>query len=80
MPSYVYAAAAPGIGASRNATGGLYRLEVETSRWAALTTGLPHDVEARCIAADAATPRILFLGTQFGLFRGSDGGESWSPL
>lgn len=80
MPNHVYAAAAPGIGASSNATGGIYRLEVETSRWEKLTTGLPDGVEARCVAARADTPRILHLGTQSGLYRSGDGGDSWSAL
>jgi photosystem II stability/assembly factor-like uncharacterized protein len=80
MPSYVYAAAAAGIGASKNAAGGLYRLDVDRGRWEALTAGLPDGVEARCIAAQADAPAVLYVGTQSGVYRSTDGGDSWTRL
>jgi photosystem II stability/assembly factor-like uncharacterized protein len=81
MPSYIYAGAAPWIAASKDApTGGLYRLDVDTGRWEKLTSGLPDGVEARCVAAQPGAPGILYVGTQSGPYRSTDGGDSWIQL
>ena len=81
MPRYVYAGAAPWIAASAEArTGGLYRLDPENGEWRKLTAGLPEGVEARCIAARPGAPEVIYVGTQTGPYRSSDGGESWRAL
>ena len=81
MANYVYAGAAPWIAASRvSRTGGLYRLDTAQQRWERLSTGLPEDVEARCIAVEPGSPDIVYVGTQAGPFRSTDAGESWSQL
>jgi len=78
MPNYVYAGAAPWIAASRGApAGGLYRLDTESAAWETLTEGLPHPVEARCLAAQSG---VVYVGTQSGPYRSEDDGRSWSPL
>src|SRR5713226_6978769 len=80
MPSYVYAGAAPWIAASKEVTGGLYRLDADTGRWQRLTAGLPDDVEARCVAAQPGAADMVYVGTQWGPYRSTDAGESWSRL
>jgi photosystem II stability/assembly factor-like uncharacterized protein len=81
MPSYVYAGAAPWIAASKDApTGGLYRLDTQSGRWQTLTRDLPERVEARCVAAQPGAGDVVYVGTQSGPYRSSDGGDSWRPL
>ncbi len=81
MPSYVYAGAAPWIAASKDArTGGLYRLDADTGRWQKLTAGLPDGIEARCVAAQPGAGEMVYVGTQWGPYRSTDAGESWSRL
>ena len=81
MPSYVYAGAAPWIAASKDATtGGLFRLDTASGRWQKLTAGLPDGVEARCVAAQPGAPNVIYVGTQSGPYRSSDGGDSWNRL
>jgi len=80
MPSYVYVGAAPWIAASKDAvTGGLFRLEPESGRWEQLGQGLPEAVEARCLAF-APDGKALYVGTQAGPYRSTDGGSSWQAL
>lgn len=79
MPNYVYAGAAPWIAASKGAaTGGLFRLDTDNGRWDKLTRGLPDEVEARCVAIGPGG--AVYVGTQQGPYRSSDGGESWRKL
>src|SRR5258708_38787492 len=81
MPSYVYAGAAPWIAASKDArTGGLYRLDADTGRWQKLTAGLPDGIEARCGAAQPGAGEMVYVGTQWGPYRSTDAGNSWSRL
>lgn len=81
MPNHVYVGAAPYYGASKDTvTHGLYRLDVDRGRWDKLTAGLPERVEARCLAAAPDGSGTLYVGTQHGPYRSTDGGESWSGL
>jgi hypothetical protein len=81
MPSYVYAGAArPGSRRARTRAGGLYRLDSDTGRWQKLTAGLPDGIEARCVAAQPGAADVLYVGTQWGPYRSSDAGNSWSRL
>ena len=59
---------------------GLYRLEPESGAWRALERGLPGDVEVRFIALKPGAPETVFVGTQDGPYRSSDGGENWTEL
>src|SRR5262245_43771447 len=78
MSNHLYAGAAPWAAASKNApTGGLFRLDTRTGRWDEPTLGLPSPVEARCIAVQ---PGVIYVGTQSGPYRSTDGGKSWSRL
>ena len=76
--STVFAGAAAGEGknAGRHRPG-LFRLRQGAGEWNAVTSGLPENVEVRCIAQHPADPETLFVGTQNGPYRSKDGGESW---
>ena len=76
--STVFAGAAAGEGknAGRHRPG-LFRLRQGAGEWNAVTSGLPENVEVRCIAQHPADSMTLFVGTQHGPYRSTDGGESW---
>lgn len=61
--------------ASGTRTQGLFRLDGDA--WQAVTEGLPEPVEIRCIAMRGDT---VYVGTQNGPYRSTDGGASWSPM
>jgi len=81
MSNYVYVGTAPYYGAREDAvTGGLYRLDTDRGRWDKLTAGLPHGVEARCLAMAPGAAAAIYVGTQQGPYRSADAGESWTQL
>lgn len=81
MKTFVYAGVAQWIAAGAGApTQGVYRLDVAAGRWDALTKGLPDKVEARCLAIQPGAPNVVYVGTQDGPYRSSDGGDSWTKL
>ena len=47
--------------------------------WRSIAEGLP-DGSAKVIREDLQNPRVLYLGTEFGLWISIDGGESWTSL
>ena len=61
--------------ASGTRTQGLFRLNGEG--WRAVTDGLPDPVEVRCIAMRGSA---IYVGTQDGPYRSTDGGETWTLL
>lgn len=63
--------------ASESRTQGLFRLD-ESDAWQAVTNGLPEAVEIRCIAMRGTD--TIYVGTQVGPYRSSDGGESWELM
>jgi hypothetical protein len=48
--------------------------------WAAITSNLPVDRGIHVIREDPRAPRVLYLGTEQGLFVSSDAGGSWREL
>lgn len=54
----------------------VYRVEDYGRRWTSLVGG-PVRGYALSILQDPVDPRLLFLGTEFGLFVSTDGGEDW---
>jgi hypothetical protein len=48
--------------------------------WKSLTANLPAGGPVRVIRADARNPRLLYLGTEFGLYLSLDGGKRWLRL
>jgi len=67
---------------SRQGTGyagtahGLYRREGDGA-WAAIKEGL-FNQDIRTLAIDPANPRVVYAGTQGGLFRSDDGGDTFA--
>lgn len=66
---------------------GLYRSKDGGETWEALTEGLPKDVAASDVSINPKNPDIVYvaLGDPFGhpdngIFRSTDGGDSWSKL
>lgn len=80
-PTRIFAGAGRGEGSTRNKyRGGLFRRLAGDSTWEAVTQGLPADCEVRTIAVHPVDPQILFVGTQFGPYRSTDGGTTWKQL
>ncbi|MDW8219979.1 MAG: glycosyl hydrolase [Bacteroidota bacterium] len=48
--------------------------------WVALRNNLPSNGMVLSIAEDHATPNLLFVGTEFGVFVSINGGNSWKQL
>jgi photosystem II stability/assembly factor-like uncharacterized protein len=77
-PSRVYAGAGHWVdGAGVRHPGGLFRRTSGDGQWRPLTTGLPGNVEARAFCVDPRDPDVLYVGTQDGPYRSTDGGEHW---
>lgn len=61
-------------------THGFFRLRAGETDWQPLTAGLPEHPEVRAIALHPDNPDTLFAGTQAGVCRSDDGGDSWRSL
>jgi photosystem II stability/assembly factor-like uncharacterized protein len=48
--------------------------------WTALQANLPENGPVRAIAEDPADAKLLFVGTEFGLYFANDGGQKWLRL
>ena len=83
QPTHVYAGAA--FFTSRGGTryhGGLFRKTLDAgfadAPWQSLTTGLPENVEARVIVAHPTQRNVVYVGTQDGVYRSNDSGDTWA--
>jgi photosystem II stability/assembly factor-like uncharacterized protein len=45
--------------------------------WTSIASDLPADGPVKCITEDPRNPRLLFAGTEFGLYWSTDGGVRW---
>jgi hypothetical protein len=45
--------------------------------WTSIASDLPADGSVKCITEDPRNPRLLFAGTEFGLYWSTDGGAHW---
>jgi photosystem II stability/assembly factor-like uncharacterized protein len=61
-------------------SGGLFQREPGPGEWRSLTRGLPEHVEARAFVVHPQDPDVVFVGTQDGPYRTTNGGESWERL
>lgn len=48
--------------------------------WTSLSASLPERGSTYAVVEDAVNPKLLFCGTEFGLFFSVDGGAKWVPL
>jgi photosystem II stability/assembly factor-like uncharacterized protein len=48
--------------------------------WALISNNLPERGTAHTIIEDHVDPKLLFVGTEFGLFFSNDGGKNWNEL
>jgi len=58
----------------------LYRSEDGGLSWTAISANLPERGSVYAIAEDHVDPKLLFVGTEFGLFFTADGGKKWIQL
>ena len=58
----------------------VYRSADRGRTWTSIAGDLPADRVARTIREDPRNPRVLYLGTEFGLFLTIDGGARWIEL
>ena len=80
-PTRIFAAAGHWTtGTGERFHGGLFRTSPGESRWQSLGKGLPENVEARALAVHPTAPDVIYVGTQDGPYRSSDGGERWERL
>lgn len=73
-------AASPLAGPDVANTCGVYRLDANTTEWRQLTNGLPSDMQVNVIVGRPGNARELYAGSQLGLFKTTDGGDSWTDL
>jgi len=64
--------------------GGFFRKALDEAfgetPWQSLTAGLPENVEARVIAFHPRERDVIYVGTQDGPYRSTDGGDHWERL
>src|SRR5262245_5600476 len=64
--------------------GGFFRKSLDSafseSPWQSLSAGLPENVEARVIVFHPRDRDVVYVGTQDGPYRSTDGGEHWERL
>ena len=80
MTQYVYAGAGHWLSGGETTSGGLLRKEIDGRTWELLSNGLPAQAEVRTIAIHPDNPAIVFVGTQDGPYRSTDGGDHWQKL
>ncbi len=79
MSDFVLAGAAYWDKAAKGArTQGLFSLDKASGAWRPVTNGLPDALEVRCIATRGSA--TIYVGTQHGPYRSTDGGDSWVKL
>ena len=60
--------------------GGLYRKAADDANWEKLSNGLPPSTEARRIVFHPEDSKIVFVGTQRGVYKSLDRGDSWKRV
>ena len=59
---------------------GLYRKAADDAGWEKLTNGLPPSPEVRAIAFHPEDPKTVFVGTQRGVYKSLDRGDTWKRV
>ncbi|MGQ4807514.1 Ycf48-like protein [Candidatus Entotheonellaceae bacterium PAL068K] len=80
--SYVYAGAAHWTSATDQTQhpSGLLRKAAGDHDWQTLSRGLPSGAEIRAFAIHPQNSQVIYVGTQCGPYRSTDGGEQWEDL
>ena len=60
--------------------GGMLRRADGEAQWTDVTKGLPDNPQVRALAIRSDDPKIVFAGTDKGVFRSNDRGENWEAL
>ena len=60
--------------------GGLVRRADGDEEWADISKGLPDNSQVRALAIRPDDPKVVFAGTDKGVFRSKDRGETWEEL
>lgn len=60
--------------------GGLVRRADGEEEWSDISKGLPDNPQVRALAIRPDDPKVLFAGTDKGVFRSDDRGETWDAL
>ena len=81
MERPVYVGSAQWIAATPgSSTVGMFRRTDAEGEWQHLQDGLPERSEIRAIVVHPNDDATLFVGTQVGPYRTTDGGESWTSM
>ena len=76
-PTRIYAGGGHYVtGGGDRYAGGLFQREPGPGPWHSLTRGLPDRVEVRAFLIHPRDPDIVYVGTQDGPYRTTNGGES----
>jgi photosystem II stability/assembly factor-like uncharacterized protein len=67
-----------GTWTSQRKTGGLFRHTAGDGGWESLTKGLPQPVSIQAITLHPSSPGVVFVGTQDGPYKSTDGGATWT--
>nr|AHZ45675.1 BNR-containing glycosyl hydrolase [uncultured bacterium] len=78
--THIFAGAAHGVSGGARLRGGLFRCVAGEGDWKALGAGLPENVEVRAIAVHPKNTDVIYVGTQDGPYRSTDGGDHWERL
>ena len=60
--------------------GGMYRRGTGDNAWEKLSNGLPATSATRAIAIDPDRPKVVYAGTEKGVYVSPDHGSKWEPL
>jgi photosystem II stability/assembly factor-like uncharacterized protein len=58
----------------------IYKTDDYGARWTSIVDGLPPDAFVHVVRADPVETRLLYAGTELGVFVSFDGGTRWKPL
>ena len=79
-PTRIFAGGAYYKTSVKNFKGGLFRTTPESGQWEALTRGLPENPESRIVKFHPTEPDVVYAGTQDGVYRSLNGGDTWERL
>jgi photosystem II stability/assembly factor-like uncharacterized protein len=76
-PATVYVGAARWVSGT---LGGIFRRAAGDDHWELLTKGLPEPTSVQAITVHPTLPEVVYLGSQDGPYRSTDGGTTWERL